>query len=446
MRFLSQIITDQDLSQLRPGEFNVLKAPPGSGKTTFMFDDRILSFAGAKKKVLYLIHNKMTRDFIAERHSDKAVIFNDCNMNGWFEHRKNKTGWIADNDEDKVHVMCYQTFAALLRNEGHGWLDDIDLIVWDEFDDIRSFYNSEIKRLQKALPGLSKEQSAALLNEYNNKSIAHFVQEIKDAVLAPAKILLLAISATPEIAALLFQETLNNLTFGTVELLQDALQTIYIHDVQGALLDGTLRPQEGRIYWCFTRYIHQELTLKTAAERAGFKVFVGWNPENKEYKHLWTPEQSAGMEMIKEYHMAPEGYDFIIVNGIIGRGVDIFDERIQDWIYDGDNYEDALQFIRARFAPHYKYLPETMRGLVDFVQNGIPAVYYEWHSVEEMRQLIKDFPLFKDPAIEEKKGTNWEQTAFSTWNAAKKYYEEFGRVEMRKYGRARAQQYRIKPA
>jgi len=27
--------------------------------------------------------------------------------------------------------MCYQTFAALLRNEGIDWLDDIDLIVWD---------------------------------------------------------------------------------------------------------------------------------------------------------------------------------------------------------------------------------------------------------------------------------------------------------------------------
>jgi len=40
---------------LRPGEFNIIKAPIGLGKTTFMFDERILKFARDRKHVLYLI-------------------------------------------------------------------------------------------------------------------------------------------------------------------------------------------------------------------------------------------------------------------------------------------------------------------------------------------------------------------------------------------------------
>lgn len=81
---------------------------------------------------------------IANSHADQAKVFTDNNYNGWFAHRR-KGIWTSDEDEDFVHVMCYQTFAALLRNEGTEWLEDIDLIVWDEFDDIKSFYEGEVK-------------------------------------------------------------------------------------------------------------------------------------------------------------------------------------------------------------------------------------------------------------------------------------------------------------
>ena len=55
VKYLSNVITDEDLNKINPGEFNIIKAPPGYGKTTFMFDDRILKFSRAKKHVLYLI-------------------------------------------------------------------------------------------------------------------------------------------------------------------------------------------------------------------------------------------------------------------------------------------------------------------------------------------------------------------------------------------------------
>ena len=198
-QFLSQLIQPEDIEKIKPGEFNVLRAPRGSGKTTFMFDDKILELARAKKHILYLIQNTSTRDFIAARHNDKAKVFTDCNYNGWFSKRREKKGvWTAEEDEDFVHVMCYQTFAALLRNEGTDWLDDIDLIVWDEFDDIKGYYEKEVEKIKKVLPDFSSAQLVALLQEGSSRSIVNFIYQVKKFILEPAKLRLLAISATPE--------------------------------------------------------------------------------------------------------------------------------------------------------------------------------------------------------------------------------------------------------
>jgi len=105
-KYLSGIITDRDLNKICPGEFNIIKAPVGYGKTTFMFDERILNFARERKHVLYLIQNKSTRDMIGTLYKDKAKIFADNNYNGWFEHRRGGL-WTSEEDENYVHVMCY---------------------------------------------------------------------------------------------------------------------------------------------------------------------------------------------------------------------------------------------------------------------------------------------------------------------------------------------------
>lgn len=439
--YLSDVITSNDLMLARPGNFNVIRANPGSGKTTFAFDEKVLNLARAKKHMLYLIHNKLTRDAIVANHADKAVVFEECDVNGWMAHRRNLGGWIGELDEDKIHVMCYQTFAALLRNYDHDWLDDIDVIIWDEFDDIRAFYNGEIKRLRKLLPGLSAEQSAALLGEYNKTSMAAFIQQMKDAVLVPKKIILIALSATPEIAANIFQDTLNYLTFGVVELAYDALNIIYFQSIQVALTDGTLTPAPGKIFWCFTPYIKNEVVIEKLARQAGFKTLMIWSDNNA--KNPLTDEQKIAIKFIKENNMIPEGYDFIIANGTIGRGIDLFDRRVQDWVYCGETYEDQRQFIRARFPPNNCYLPERLRGMDTFVREGIPVTYYEWHTIAELQDLIKTMPLYMDV---EAAGINWEDKPFTTWSAAKKYYDGLGRLESRRYGKSRVTQYRFLPA
>ena len=86
-QFLSDVVTDQDLDRLHPGAFNILRAPRGWGKTTFMFDDRILKLARDKKNVCYLVHTKVLRDKICAEHPAYCRAFTDKEADGWLAHR-----------------------------------------------------------------------------------------------------------------------------------------------------------------------------------------------------------------------------------------------------------------------------------------------------------------------------------------------------------------------
>ena len=161
-RFLTQLVTLEELDRIQPGYFNIRAAPRGMGKTTLAFDDEILlKFSRAYKHIIYLIHTRANRDGIVAAHPDKAVAFTDAEVNGWFTKRHKKM-WSVEEDSEKVQVMCYQTFAALLRKD-IDWLDDIDLIIWDEFDDVEQYYWNDIKRAKKEFPDLDSERLASLL-------------------------------------------------------------------------------------------------------------------------------------------------------------------------------------------------------------------------------------------------------------------------------------------
>ena len=431
VQYLSQIIQDEELSSIQPGLFNVLKAPRGIGKTTFMFDKRILSYARDKKHVLYLIHNKVSRDAIIHNHSDKAKIFNDNNCNGWFAHRR-KGLWTSEEDENYVHVMCYQTFAALLRNEGIDWLEDIDLIVWDEFDDIRKYFMKEVNDLKKQLPDFSIDKITALLEMGNDKSVVAFVYKIKNLILDPAKITLLAISATPELAANLFADYLNYILKGKIEEVYDAKKTLYIESVANTLKNKEIVADGEHKFWCYTKYINDILRIELLARQCGFNVLSLWSRDNPKYKELWTPDKSEAIQLIQKEGLIPPQYDFVIVNDVIGRAIDIVDTDFQDWLCNSQDYEDIGQFIRARFEPERKYLLNETKQLVSFVQEGIPSVYYDWHSLPELRMLIVEQPLYKE-----------DGKPFKSWNEARKYYLEQNKIEERKFGADKIKQYRF---
>ena len=431
-RYLSNIITDEEIENIKPGVFNVIQAPCGSGKTTFMFDNRILKFSRAKKHVLYLIHNKVTRDFIAKNHQDKARIFSDNNYNGWFAKRRGGI-WTTEEDEDFVHVMCYQTFAALLRNEGIEWLNDIDLIVWDEFDDFRPYYEKEVKALQKVLPNFSREKLIALLQEGKPNSVVNFIYQMKSVILEPAKIRLIAVSATPEFAASYFSEYLNYILTGKLENYYDAKATIFIDDLISAIKDGRIKPEENQRFWCYTKYVHEALRIEAVANAASFKTISIWAKDNPDYKKIYTQEKERVTEIIRDEHRVPLPYDFIVTTGYLGRGIDIYDTSIQNWICNSKVYEEIVQSSRARFPIDNWYLLDGTQGWVEFIQNGFAAEYYNWHNKEEFNKLLEIHPIF---------AANDKCKKLTNTNAVAKEYPDL--FEKRQFGAKKITQYRIK--
>ena len=433
-KFLSSIVTDEDLSKIKPGSFNILTAPRGWGKTTFMFDDRILNFSRARKHVVYLVHTKNLRDSICMLHSKDACAFTDMEMNGWLAHRT-KSLWTTEDDVNLIHVMCYQTFAALLRRDVE-WLDDIDLIVWDEFDDIQQYYKAEIKKAKKEFPDLTDERLAALLQEGKHTSITSFIYQIQTLILEPARIRLLAISATPETAAPLFGDYVNYILNGRLNELYDARETIYIESISEAVSSGLITPDKNMCPWIYTPRVTDILRLAELFKARNFKVLTFWSLENPDWRQCVTDEIRRASKIILDTGMVPEPYNCVITNQAAGRGINVYDKRFQDWLCDSRTYVDIGQFIRARYQPQRKYILNAARKLIEFVreEGHFPACYYVWHNKDEIKELLAMSPIY-DKSYEKQ---------LTTWSAVKKEWGDIVEFEDRQYGRAKTKQYRIK--
>ena len=432
-QFLSDVVTDQELDKLHPGAFNILRAPRGWGKTTFMFDDRILKLAREKKNVCYLVHTKVLRDKICAEHPMYCRAFTDKEADGWLAHRT-KSMWTVEDDVCYIRVMCYQTFAALLRKEIE-WLQDIDLVIWDEFDDIQQYYNQEIKKIKKSLPKLSNERAAAILEEGCDTSVVSFVYQIHQYILDPARIILIAISATPEIAAQLFSDRVNYILEGRLEEIFDARFTYYINSIAEYFKNQVVTPREDMCPWIYTPRITDVLRLAEICRNAGFTVLTLWSDANRNWSEYMTPEIKAAMKYISETNMVPQPYNCVITNQVMGRGMDIYDTRFQDWFCDSNEYADIAQFIRARYQPENKYLLAGTRGLIEFVRSDthFPEVYYHWHYKDELTELLKVSPVYDQSYTKQ----------LTTWAAVIKEWGDKIQFEDRRYGSKHLKQYRI---
>ena len=432
-KFLTEIIQDDDLERIKPGSFNILVAPRGWGKTTFAFDPRVLKFARDKKHIVYLVHTKTMRDNICMRQPDIAIPLLDADSLGWLTHR-NKNRWTTEEDENKIHVMCYQTFAAILRRDTE-WLEDIDLIVWDEFDDVYQYYQNEIEHVRREFPDLKDDRLAALLQEGKHTSVVSFIYQIQSIILEPARIRLLAISATPEAAAPIFGDCVNYILHGKLQEIYDARETIYIESIAAAAQSGMITPDKNMCPWIYTSRITDVMRLAELFKGCGFNVLTLWSYDNPAWRDYVTQEQRESIKIVHSTGFVPDKYNCVITNQVTGRGIDIYDERFQDWLCDSQSYADIGQFIRARYQPERKYILAKARGLIEFVREDghFPACYYVWHTKDEMKELLIASPIY----------TRDFSKQLTTWLAVKREWGEVIQFEERLYGAKHVKQYRI---
>jgi len=80
--------------------------------------------------------------------------------------------------------------------------------------------------------------------------------------LEPARIRLIAMSATPEIAASLFGDYINYIMRGKIDEIYDAKETVFIESVSAALNDGLICPDKNMCPWIYTERVTDIMRLQ----------------------------------------------------------------------------------------------------------------------------------------------------------------------------------------
>ena len=130
-KFLAQAVHEHEICD---GQLNMIKAPVGSGKTTWAL--RTLSKElDSPLKMVYLVDTQNGRDQIVSANSDIAEHYSDV----WLD--KVLRGWkmfSEDPHEDKVVVMTYAKFGVLSKKHSKFGFD-FDYIICDEIHNLPWF-------------------------------------------------------------------------------------------------------------------------------------------------------------------------------------------------------------------------------------------------------------------------------------------------------------------
>jgi len=151
------------------------------------------------------------------------------------------------------------------------------------------------------------------------------VYQIKTLVLDAKKIRLIAVSATPECAAAYFQDYVNYIVSGELEWKYVARHTEFIQDVIAAAREGFFKP-DGRKYWCYTKFVGDALQLEVSLRQWGLNPITLWSSNNRNYANLYTNEKREAEASIRDKGIVPPQYDFVITTGVLGRGINVYDE------------------------------------------------------------------------------------------------------------------------
>ena len=129
--------TVSDLQQqkkliFRRGDYNILDCGIRTGKTYWAINN-LASFTrdGNLNRVLFLTDTTALKDQLIQEYSDSCVEADNL-----WEHRP---GTWTFEDRKKIGVMCYQKLGQKCISEDLDWLEEIDVICWDECDSIFDF-------------------------------------------------------------------------------------------------------------------------------------------------------------------------------------------------------------------------------------------------------------------------------------------------------------------
>ena len=309
--------------------------------------------------------------------------------------------------------MCYQRLGAKFMKGKVAWLDQIDVICWDECDSVFDFATQAFVKARKtdfAREDVSNMEVLSAIQTFSTKK--EYMPLVMlgewEKLLEEGRIMCIGLSASPERAYAYYKSLVSASYQGKLEMCYRIGSDIYFTNIIAHV--NELHPEEGRGYWCFSPLIEPNQRLVAAACARGFHAIELHSPNNTDKP--MTEEQMRVYNIIVTTGMVPLEYDFVIVNKALARGITISDQRFDHIIIDSINSVDRIQAARQTF--------NYQRHLKIFAPE-IPSEFLAtWLTLDRCRDLAEYM------AVPELDKDNKNTNRLMTWNRLKEYLPSLG--------------------
>ena len=395
-------LQEQKKLNFRRGDYNILDCGIRTGKTYWAINNlRQFTRDGHLNRIIFMVDTTALKDQLLTEYGDCCVEADDL----WEQYPDT---WVSDSP-NKIGVMCYQRLGQKCLKNDLAWLDNIDVICWDECDSIFDFATKAFVQAKKTDygRGSNAEILVAIQRHSTKKEYMPLVLLGQwERIVNEGRIMCIGLSASPERAYAYYKSLTAASYQGKLEANYRAAEDIYFYNLKEHCMK--LAPIPGKGYWCYSPFITSNQALTRILNDGGFNAIEIHSPNNKDYP--LTDEQKRVWDMIITTGMVPEEYDFVIVNKAMARGITITDTRFDNVIIDSFYQEDRIQAARQVF-PYQRHLKVFAPAIPENYLN-------KWMTVAECRELAAQM------AIPELDKMNSGKPM--TWNRLKEYLPQLG--------------------
>lgn len=375
---MDDLITVSSLQQqnklyFQYGYYNIIDCGIRTGKTYWAVNNlKNFSRDGRLNRILFLVDTTALKDQIIQEYDNciDADMFWE-NQNVWSEQI------------DKIGIMCYQRLGMRAMKDDLAFLDNIDVICWDECDSIFNFATQAFARARQtdfARQEVTNSEVLAIIQQYSTRKeyMPLVLLGAWERIIQEARIMCIGLSASPERAQMYYRSLVSASNQGKLEAGYRIAEDIYFYDLTEHIKQ--LRPRVGHGYWCYSPRIETNRSIVNLANSLGFKAIELHSPNNTDKP--MTEEQMRAYNCIIATGMVPMEYDFVVVNAALQRGINIIDKRFDNLIVNSIDAAERIQAARQTF--------EYTRHLKVFAPE-VPEQWKDrWLTMAECRSLAEE--------------------------------------------------------
>lgn len=389
-------LQDQNKLFFRRGYYNIIDCGVRTGKTYWAVNN-LTQFTrdGQLNRILFLTDTTALKDQIIEEYD------NCVDVDIFWE---SKSAW--GEQKNKIGVMCYQGLGQRAMRENLAFLEDIDVICWDECDSIFNFATQAFAKARNtdfARKTMSNAEVLAAIQSFSTKReyMPLVLLGEWEHIILEGRIMCIGLSATPDRAKAFYYSLVSASYEGKLEMGYRMANDIYFYNLADHV--RKLSPAPDRGYWCYSPYIEPNQGIVAIAKANGFNAIELHSPNNRDKP--MTEEQMRVYNTIVTTGMVPLEYNFVVVNKAMERGITIIDKRFDNVIIDSYDAAEREQAARQTF--------QYQRHLKAFAPEVPPEFLGVWLPVEKCRELAEYM------AVPELDKANKNSSRVMTWNKLK---------------------------